>query len=554
MANDVERVDVADKKDVLPEELSAFDKLVVTDTKRLYGEDNEGHRTQVQDLAAVVIHFAAKAADKDVERLAPAGTGRRAESGRGGNDIEARIQRAVEQAVQQTLAGVQEREQQMQSEIDRLRQEIERLQKPLHERLDDTFGDTWVPRGEGIAVARRGNDGFVEDGWTTDSPPYEKEDGWYIRVKKDNNEEEAALTSLIRVQETPPADEAAQRQQQREELEARIANYQGVNLDNLYQTYRGHLQAAANGDERAAFASDATRAAATAQIRSQEVRSYLDSMNEQQRSALPANAVNDLAAWLEVRDAQEPPITPAAEEGEQGGQLPDGIPAGSRRVMRRRSRLAMWGDRLRRRPVERYEDTGVYAPPDGGYVRSVDGEVVEVTESDIERRRGGVAAAVGAAALVGAGIGILVYEYFEDRHLGHSPTRELRNNGAWYPGKNGTWWPFGHHKVAPEHPVIRHGVNPNGMHTDLFNPDPGHRRTGVELSKNIRLVGSPGNEHLVDGHKVLLGGHKVEWDSQGKLSWWDRVKLRKEGYDIGWGKLQDKLRNAYRYKTIVVKR
>jgi hypothetical protein len=131
------------------------------------------------------------------------------------------------------------------------------------------------------------------------------------------------------------------------------------------------------------------------------------------------------------------------------------------------------------------------------------------------------------------------------------------NNGMWYPGKNGTWWPGGHPKAAPEHPIpTGHGVNglPNGTHTDFYNPALNHRRTAVEASSSIKLVGNPGNEHLVDGHKVLLGGHKVEWDSQGKLSWWDKMRLKKDGYDIGWGKLEDKIRGVHRLKTIVVKR
>jgi hypothetical protein len=546
MPTDVERVDVSEHRDALPEELSGFDSLVRTESPRsLYGEDSEGNRTRINDMGGVILHFAAKATGAEVERLAPAGTGRRPERGRGGNDIEARIQRAVEQAVQQALAGTQEREQQLQEEIDRLRQEIERLQKPLHERLDEAFGDTWVPRDEGIAVARRGNDGFTDDGWTTASQPYERGDRWYIRIKKGTDEEEAELASLIRMPETPPADEAAQRQQRREELESRIAGYEGVNLDNLYQTYRGHLQAAANGDERAAFANDATRAAATAQIRSQEVRSYLDSMNEQQRNALPASAVNDLTAWLEARDAQEPSITPAAEEGEQGGQVPDGIPEGSRPVYRRRSRLAMWGDRLRRRPVQEWEATGVYAPPDGGYVREVDGEVVEVMEDDVEGRDG-TARALGAAALIGVGA-LAIWGLVEHKYMGHSPTRELRHNGV---------FPYGHFKGVPNHHLGGHEVTGgpglgNGTHTDFFNRAPGHRRTAVEAARTIHLTGNPGDKTLKDGNHVIL--KHVQWTKEGLLSKWDRMRLRNMGYQVEWGKLQDVAKGIFRYKSIVSK-
>jgi hypothetical protein len=267
-------------------------------------------------------------------------------------------------------------------------------------------------------------------------------------------------------------------------------------------------------------------------------------MNEQQRNALPANAVNDLIAWLEVRDAQEPPITPVAEDG---GQAPAGMPEGSREVYRRRGWLGRRWDWARRRPVRERVPTGIYAAPDGGYITRVDEEIVEVPPSEVEARDG-TARALGAAALIGVGA-LTIWELVEHKYMGHSPTRELRNNGI---------SPFGHlrgvhhHHMGSHEAVVGHGLG-NGTHTDWYDPS-GPRRTGVELSKNIRLVGTPGNEHLVDGHKVLLGGHKVEWDSQGKLSWWDRWKLKREGYDIGWGKIQDKLRGIDRYKTVVVKR
>jgi hypothetical protein len=548
MANDIERVDVSDNKDVLPEELSSFDRLVWTDTKRLYGEDNEGHRRQIQDLGQVVIHFAAKASGAEVEVLnRPARAQRGGERNQTPPDIEAMVQRIVEQRINAAIQPYEQRNQEQQAELERLRAEIERLQKPLHERLDEAFGGNWIPRQEGIAVARRGNDGFMEDGWTTDSQPYEKEGKWYIRVKKDNNEEEAELTTLSRVPETPPApNEDAQRQQQRVELESRIDGYEGVNRDNLYQTYRQHLQHAANTDEREAFANDASREAAMAQIRAQEVRDYINSMNEQQRNALPASAARDLITWIELRDAQEPPIIPAAE---QENPNPDGLPAGSRPVYQRRGWLGRGWDRVRRRPAREYVATGVYAPPEGGYVRVVDGEAVEVLPAEVEGRDG-PARALGAAALIGVGA-LAIYELLEHKYIGHSPTREARHNGLYpfFPHKHGGHFGFGH--------LHRHGAGnnlPNGTHTDFYNPALGHRRTGVEASSTINLVGRPGNEHLVDGHKVLLGGHKVEWDSQGKLSVWDKLKLRKEGYDIGWGKLQDKIRGINRFKTIVIKR
>jgi hypothetical protein len=438
---DVERVDVSEHKDVLPEELSGFDALVRTESpKYLYGEDAEGKRTRITDMGGVILHFAAKATGEDVKRVSGAAeTGSKKEkSTPAGIDIDVLVNRMVEERVRQALTERDDREKGMQEEIDKLRKEIERLQKPLNQRLDEDFGDNWVPRNEGIVVSRRGNDGYMDEGWATVGQPYEKDGKWYIRIKKEANEEEAELTSLSRIQETPPAEDT------------------------------------------------------------------------EETNALPAN-----------------------------------VPEGSRQVMRPRSRWAMWGDRIRRRPVQEYEATGVYAPPEGGYVREVNGEVVEVTESDVERRAG--IGFLGGAALVGAGmvIGATVYELLEHKYMGHSPSRELRNNGV---------WPWGHLKGGGSHHEVLGGHGPgNGNHTDFYNPAPGHRRTAVEASSTIRLVGQPGNEHLVDGHKVLLGGHKVEFDSQGKLSWWDRVKLRKEGYDIGWGRIQDKLRHGYRMKTIVTK-
>jgi len=536
MAQDVEQLDLSNvDKNNLIDEVSGFDRLVVTDTNRLYGFEGD-KRTPVTNLGHIALEALAKAADAEVERLAPAGPPSRRERNQSGNDIEVRIQRAVEQAIEQVLAGAQAREQHLQEEINQLRQEIERLQKPLHERLDEAFGDNWVPRDEGIAVARRGSDGFTEDGWTTASQPYEKDGKWYTRIKKDNNEEEAELASLIRVPETPPpADEAAQRQQQREELETRISDYEGVNLDNLYQTYRQHLQHEANTDEREAFANNATRAAVIAEIRSEEIRNYIDSMNEQQRNALPADAVRDLMAWLELRDAQEPPITPAVETATQN---PDGQP-----VHRRRSWISQRWDRIRGRQPTQY-----YVDDSGRYYRVVDEEVEYVAPGEVDRGGDGTARALGLVALAGVA-GLTIWELLEHKYIGHSPTREARHNGLYpfLPHKHG-----GHFGHIPSHGA---GNNlPNGAHTDFYNPALGHRRTGVEATSTINLVGRPGNEHLVDGHKVLLGGHKVEWDSQGKLSVWDRMKLRKEGYDIGWGKLQDKLRGINRFKTIVIKR
>jgi len=536
MAQDVEQLDLSNvDKNSLIDEVSGFDRLVVTDTNRLYGFEGD-KRTPVTNLGHVALEALAKAADAEVERLAPAGPRQRRERNQSGNDIEARIQRAVELAVEQVLAGAQAREQHLQEEIDQLRQEIERLQKPLHERLDEAFGDNWVPRDEGIAIARRGSDGFTEDGWTTASQPYEKDGKWYTRIKKDNNEEEAELASLIRVPETPPpADEATQRQQQREELETRIAGYEGVNLENLYQTYRGHLQNAANGDEREAFANNATRAAAMAQIRSQEVRDYIDSMNEQQRNALPADAIRDLMAWIELRDAQEPAITPDTDtelENNPGGQP----------VHRRRSWMSRRWDQVRGRQPTQY-----YVDDSGRYYRIVDEQVEYVSPGEVDRGGDGTARALGAAALIGVGI-LTIHELLEHKYMGHSPTREMRNNGV---------WPWGHIKGAPgHHHVIGHKVAGgsslgNGTHTDFFNPAPDHRRTAVEASRTIHLTGNPGDKTLKDGNHVIL--RHVQWTKEGLLSKWDRMRLRNTGYHVEWGKLQDVAKGIFRYKTIVSK-
>jgi hypothetical protein len=540
---DAERVAV--EKNSMPEELSAFDELILSDANRLYGIDEQGKRKPVTNLGHTALLLAAKASGTEIEVLAPAAAaGRRQERSQRTDDIEAIVQRLVEERISAVTRAHEQQTQELQAEIESLRAEIERLQKPLHERLDDAFGDNWVPREEGVAVGRRGNDGFMDDGWTTASQPYEKEGRWYIRVKKDNNEEEAELANLSRVPETPPpADEAAQRQQQREELETRIANYDGVNQDNLYQTYRGHLQNAANTDEREAFANDTARAAAMAQIRSQEVRDYINSMNEEQRNALPADAVRDLTAWLEVRDAQEPAITPAAETEDQS---PAGIPDGSRPVYRRRGWFSRRWDQVRGRPAREYVATGVYAPPEGGYVRVVDDEVVEVPPSEVEGRDT-TARVLGGLALIGVAA-LTVHELLEHKYLGHSPTREMRNNGV---------FPWGHSKGGlPNHAIPGreadggHGLG-NGTHTDFFNPTPGHRRTAMEGAQSIHLTGNPGDETVKDGNHVLL--RHVQFTKEGLISKLDRMRLRNMGYHVEWGKLQDTAKGVFRYKSVVSK-
>jgi len=441
---DVERLDVSEHKDALPEELSRYDALVrgTESPRTLYGEDSEGNKTRITDLGAVVLHFAAMATGEEVKRVSDAtetAPKKEEKVTAAGIDIEALVNRMVEERVRQALAGRDEREKEMQKEIDVLKKEIERLQKPLNQRLDEDFGENWVPREEGVAVARRNPDGYLDEGWATDGQPYEKEGKWFIKVKKDDNAEEAELPTLIRVKETQ----------------------------------------------------------------------------------------------VDETDDTEP--------------APKGMPEGSRQVYRRRGWLARQWDWARRRPVRERVPTGVYAAPDGGYITRVDEEIVEVPPSEVEARDG-TARTIGAVALIGVGA-LAIWELVEHKYMGHSPSRELRHSGV---------WPWGHIKGAPNpHHVTGpdvtggHGLG-NGTHTDWYNTA-GPRRTGVEASSTIHLVGQPGNEHLVDGHKVLLDGKKVEWDSQGKLSWWDRVKLRKEGYDIGWGRIQDKLRHGYRMKTIITK-
>jgi hypothetical protein len=441
---EVDRLDVSEHKDVLPEELSGFDALVRTESpKYLYGEDSEGNRTRITDMGGVILHFAAKATGEQVERIAePAKAGGSKEKApTAGIDIEALVNRMVEERVRQALAGREEKEKEMQAEIDKLKKEIERLQKPLNQRLDEDFGENWVPREEGIAVARRGNDGYMDEGWTTDGQPFEKDGKWYIKIKKEDNQEEAELTSLIRVQESPPADDTT-------------------------------------------------------------------------------------------------------DEVEEGTTLPANVPEGSRQVYRRRGWFGRRWDQVRGRPVRNEVPTGIYSPPEGGYVRVVEDEVVEVPPSEVEGRDG-TARALGAAALVGVGA-LAVWELLEHKYIGHSPTRELRHNGV---------YPWGHFKGIPnhhlgDHDVIGggHGLG-NGTHTDFFNPAPEHRRTAVEASQTIHLTGNPGDKTLKDGNHVIL--RHVQWTKEGLLSKLDRMRLRDKGYHVEWGKLQDTAKGIFRYKSVV---
>lgn len=135
-----------------------------------------------------------------------------------------------------------------------------------------------------------------------------------------------------------------------------------------------------------------------AQIRSQEVRDYVNSMNQQQRDALPANAIRDLTAWIEVRDAQEPDITPE-------GQPAPTAPANGQPVMRRRSFASRTWARLRGRPDQEYAPTGEMVDENGRHYRIVEEEIVY---TDPENNRGMAAAllALGAAAVSG----LVVYE------------------------------------------------------------------------------------------------------------------------------------------------
>jgi hypothetical protein len=511
MANDAERVDVSGKQDALPDELSGFDSLVLTDTKRLYGE-HEGQRTPIQDLGHVVISFAAQAAETEVEQLSPpAQSGRRTERTQRNGDIEARVQRLVDERINALTQQHEQQRQEMQSEIERLRAEIERLQKPLHERLNEAFGDNWVPRHQGISVDKRGGDGFMESGWTTTGDPFERDGEWYIRVEKDGGEEEVKLANLARTSEATPPGAQAREFQQGDLVQVR--NEAGA-VEPDWVVVSGAWPRR-EGD--------------------QDVL-YVTVLKEGQPRIVK---LDDLREW---NPETAPP--PAAQE--------NGLPDGSRPVYRRRGRFGQMWDRIRGRQTGEYVATGAYATPDGGYVRVVDEEIVEVPPSEFEARDG-TARVMGGLALVGVGI-LALHELLEHKYLGHSPTREMRHNGIYPWG----WWPKGAHELHHHAAHLKDSANQalnhgNGAHTDWYNPSEGHRRTGVELSRAIHLTGQPGNEHLVDGNTTLLGGKKVNWDSQGKLSRWDMSWLRKHNYHVGWARIQDTVRGIYRYKTTVAK-
>ena len=208
MANDVERLVIEDSSG-LPEELSGFSELIVTDTERLYGIDDKGKREQLSHLAHVVINLAAKATGDEVERLAPASESRlHQDRGRQPADIEKIVQRMVEERIDVVTRTHEQQTEKLQSEIDRLRTEIERLQKPLQERLDDDFGDRWVPREKDTPVLRAQKDGYMDEDWALASEPYEKEGKWYARIKKGDNEVEEELINLKRPRSEAPAETA----------------------------------------------------------------------------------------------------------------------------------------------------------------------------------------------------------------------------------------------------------------------------------------------------------------------------------------------------------